>query len=88
MPTQRTMPELAKILKEMYADGKPRDVSVRVCEFGILHGEALYAQGETAGSLVALVKDEIGDWGPQISLGRKLAQHGVTVAEAVRLRWQ
>ena len=88
MPTQRTMTELADILKQMYADGKPRDVSVRVCEFGIIHGDAIYAQGQTASSIAALVKDEIGDWGPQINLGRKLAQHGVTVAESVRLRWQ
>ena len=63
-------------------------MSVRVCEFGIIHGNAIYAQGETATSMAALVKDEIGDWGPQISLGRKLAEHGVTVADAVLLRWQ
>ena len=58
MPTQRTMTELADILKQMYADGKPRDVSVRVCEFGIIHGDAIYAQGQTASSIAALVKGD------------------------------
>ena len=83
----RAMTELAKILKEMHAAGG-RDASASVCEFGMIHGQAIYDQGETATSLARLVESEIGDWGPQIALGYKLARRGATVAESVRRRWQ
>ncbi|MBF9035310.1 hypothetical protein HKCCE2091_13780 [Rhodobacterales bacterium HKCCE2091] len=65
------MSELAAILAERYDSAPERDKAAHVVLFGIEFAEML--DGHSVAEVVS--QSGIGKWGPQVSLGRKLARH-------------
>lgn len=66
-----TTTELARILKERYDRAPERDKAVHVVLFAIEF--AIELESHSAADVAA--DSGIGRWGPQLSLGRKLAQY-------------
>ncbi|MBR9766181.1 MAG: hypothetical protein GYB53_22385 [Rhodobacteraceae bacterium] len=66
-----TVTQLASILKERYESAPDRDKAPHVVLFGIEFSESLASV--SVAEVVSL--SGIGKWGPQVSLGRKLAAH-------------
>lgn len=66
-----TEDELAKKLHEAYHLAPKNDKALQVMLFAITYADTLH--GHNSQRLCALA--EIPKWGPQINLGRKLAEH-------------
>jgi len=64
-----TTSELARILKDRYDRAPYRDKAAHVVMFGIEFGDELASH--SIAEITAM--SQIGKWGPQVALGRKLA---------------
>ena len=63
--------EFAKLLREAYDHAPERDKSLHMTLFGIRHAQQL--DRFVAKDICALA--DVGNWGPQLNLAKKLAQH-------------